>query len=669
MKKRWITLAALALSLFPLQAQESESTAPRILGFDCSESYGLTYKSVRSLDVSGCTALTSLKCPYNGLTSLDVSGCTALQYLDCSYNEHLTSMNVNGCTALQYLDCSYNERLKSMNVNGCTALKYLDCSYDKLLKSLNVRGYTALQYLNCKANQLAGLDVSGCTALMYLNCSDNKLEMFDLSQDTALTSLICWGNHLRSLDVSRCTILDSLFCSGNSLTGLDVSACTSLTDLRCNENGITSLDVSGCTALTNLYCAQNCLTNLDVSGCTALTYLNCYSNGLTNLDVSSCTALTYLYCNNNRLTNLDVSSCTALTYLNCQNNRLTSLDIEKTSLGELSCGVNRIPLSMLYKEHCRVSGNQSDSIVLQVGETFDLSSERIVGQVLSTYKVADAYGREVDSSVWEENQFEFQFHTPLFYTLELQNPKIGGRATFTWHISVEEVQYYTVKVMSSNTEWGTVSVTGNGTYEEGGEVAITAQSYEGYRFVNWTKADGAVFSTEAFYTFTADENLELTANFEKEPNDKETFTVTLVSNNTEWGRVSMTGNGTYEKDETVTITATPNEGYHFVNWTKADGAVFSTKATHMFVVTDNLELTAHFEKIPGEVGNEAPDKDNFRIYAQDRVIYLSADRGGAEVYNALGQCVYNGHATAIPVRNGGLYIVRVGRNGYKVKVR
>ncbi|MDE5544939.1 MAG: hypothetical protein K2I83_05960, partial [Bacteroidales bacterium] len=72
---------------------------------------------------------------------------------------------------------------------------------------------------------------------------------------------------------------------------------------------------------------------------------------------------------------------------------------------------------------------------------------------------------------------------------------------------------------------------------------------------------------------------------------------------------------------------------------------------------------------PGSVGDEAPDKDNFRVYAQDRVIYLSADRGGVEVYNALGQCVYNGYATAIPVKNGGLYIVRVGRNSYKVMVR
>ena len=72
---------------------------------------------------------------------------------------------------------------------------------------------------------------------------------------------------------------------------------------------------------------------------------------------------------------------------------------------------------------------------------------------------------------------------------------------------------------------------------------------------------------------------------------------------------------------------------------------------------------------PDGVDNEAPDKDNFRVYAQDRVIYLSADRGGVEVYNALGQCVYNGHATAIPVRNGGLYIVRVGGNSYKVMVR
>ncbi|MCM1170029.1 MAG: InlB B-repeat-containing protein, partial [Bacteroides sp.] len=216
--------------------------------------------------------------------------------------------------------------------------------------------------------------------------------------------------------------------------------------------------------------------------------------------------------------------------------------------------------------------------------------------------------------------------------------------------------------------WGTVKLTGNGRYEEGTEATVTATSKEGYRFVNWTKKDGTVFNIEATHTFKVTENLELTANFEKRPDDVETFTVTLAANNAEWGRVFQLGNGIYEKGEEVTIIATPNKGYRFVNWTK-DGKEFSTEAVYTFAVTDDMELTANFEEDPNHVGNEEPDKDNFRVWTQNRVIYLSADKSDVQVFNIAGQCVYSGRATAIPVRNSGLYIVRSGRNSYKAMVR
>ncbi|MDE5574272.1 MAG: hypothetical protein K2I87_00990, partial [Bacteroidales bacterium] len=88
-----------------------------------------------------------------------------------------------------------------------------------------------------------------------------------------------------------------------------------------------------------------------------------------------------------------------------------------------------------------------------------------------------------------------------------------------------------------------------------------------------------------------------------------------------------------------------------------------------FAVTENLELTAHFEKLPDDVANESQETDNLRIYAQDHTIYLSEPRGLVKVFNTLGQCVYNGTSTIIPVRTGGLYIVRIGEQSHKVAVR
>ncbi|MDE5544327.1 MAG: hypothetical protein K2I83_02820 [Bacteroidales bacterium] len=134
-------------------------------------------------------------------------------------------------------------------------------------------------------------------------------------------------------------------------------------------------------------------------------------------------------------------------------------------------------------------------------------------------------------------------------------------------------------------------------------------------------------------------------------------------------RGTVTGNGTYQEGKEVMITALPNKGCRFINWTKKDGSVFSTDSVHTFAVTENLELTAHFEKLPDDVANESQEVDNLCIYAQDRTIYLSENRGLVQVFNTLGQCVYCGTATAIPVRTGGLYIVKVGTHSHKVLVR
>ncbi|MDE6630569.1 MAG: T9SS type A sorting domain-containing protein, partial [Bacteroidales bacterium] len=48
---------------------------------------------------------------------------------------------------------------------------------------------------------------------------------------------------------------------------------------------------------------------------------------------------------------------------------------------------------------------------------------------------------------------------------------------------------------------------------------------------------------------------------------------------------------------------------------------------------------------------------------------LSEDRGVVQVYNMAGQCVYNGHATAIPVQQSGVYVLRVDGKSRKIIVR
>ena len=57
---------------------------------------------------------------------------------------------------------------------------------------------------------------------------------------------------------------------------------------------------------------------------------------------------------------------------------------------------------------------------------------------------------------------------------------------------------------------------------------------------------------------------------------------------------TVDGAGTYKDNATATLTATPNKGYQFKNWTK-NGAVVSTVNPYSFTVTEDVELVANFD--------------------------------------------------------------------------
>ena len=76
--------------------------------------------------------------------------------------------------------------------------------------------------------------------------------------------------------------------------------------------------------------------------------------------------------------------------------------------------------------------------------------------------------------------------------------------------------------------------------------------------------------------------------------------ITATANDAAMGTVAGAGN--YGKGSTATLTATPNDGYLFVNWTKG-GEVVATTQEYSFTVTEAVELVANFEAAPEEVHN------------------------------------------------------------------
>ncbi|MBP3762708.1 MAG: hypothetical protein J6I49_02385 [Bacteroidales bacterium] len=115
-------------------------------------------------------------------------------------------------------------------------------------------------------------------------------------------------------------------------------------------------------------------------------------------------------------------------------------------------------------------------------------------------------------------------------------------------------------------------------YLEGTSVSILAEANTGYRFTHWND-----FVTTNPRTITVTANATYTAFFEPIPQ----YTITAVPNNASWGTV--TGDGTYFEDTRVTLQATPNAGYMFVQW--SDG---SNANPRTFFATEDLSLTAEF---------------------------------------------------------------------------
>lgn len=68
-----------------------------------------------------------------------------------------------------------------------------------------------------------------------------------------------------------------------------------------------------------------------------------------------------------------------------------------------------------------------------------------------------------------------------------------------------------------------------------------------------------------------------------------THTLTLLSNNSQYGEVS--GGGSYIEGSLVRITATPKKGYQFMNW--SDG---NTNADRTITIKSDLTLTAEFDE-------------------------------------------------------------------------
>ena len=179
----------------------------------------------------------------------------------------------------------------------------------------------------------------------------------------------------------------------------------------------------------------------------------------------------------------------------------------------------------------------------------------------------------------------------------------------------------TVTAFASPEEGATIS--GAGTYQSGDSVTLTATVKRTHTFKGWQDENGNIVCTTFQYTFTATEDCVLTAVLEESgstlpsggssgsttptkptipteptkpalpttPTEPTRHTIIVSADSAERGTVS--GEGIYADGTSVTVTATPNEGYKFSRWME-NGINVSRDASYTFTADADRTLTAVF---------------------------------------------------------------------------
>ena len=172
----------------------------------------------------------------------------------------------------------------------------------------------------------------------------------------------------------------------------------------------------------------------------------------------------------------------------------------------------------------------------------------------------------------------------------------GASLSFTLHsdtvinVNYDSNQYTITAAMVAQQEsegWGTVS--GTATVNFNLPVTLTATPAVGYHFVNWTNSAAAVSGTEETLTVNAYRDSTFTAHF-----DTNVYEITVNVVSSEMGTAE--GPATLKHFLSADYVATPNYGYHFVNWTDDAANVLGNEATLAgFSPVANTTLNANFD--------------------------------------------------------------------------
>ena len=571
----------------------------------------------------------------------------------------------DGNGSLSEVECMEVEELAMPNA-GITDLKgvenfrnlqRVDVSQNAIGDFAPVKDLSSLQILKVNGNPASVLDVTGCSSLKKLYAQNSTFSELHVTGLGSLEEVRIENNHLTDLDLTGLTSLRALSCYGNQLHTLDARPAAVLEVLQADSNGMESLLVEGLGNLKTLHCQNNNLQQISLSGLGALEEFNAANNSLTELIVDEATALKTVLAGNNQLsgefrfgtakqvsvennqiTNL-IGAEENIAYLNFNNNQLTSLKMDSAAPERVYGNGNNLSLlqfgdvsnlKTLYCAENHLAWTESGKALdLQLSpQTIELKrkydgekywtdlNEVLTPQQLQRTEVLMGENSQIASFDKESGKV---FYTGPASALEYYftagdvgedegNARMLVQAKLTEEtVTPPQEEKFHVTIKTNDNSMGTVTIdSADGSYKKGEKAEVIAVANEGFRFVNWTDAEGNVISESNPYVFEVTKDLDLTANFEK---IEGSYLIYVESPDPQMGTVTMDpaneGN-IYKEGTEITVKAEPKAGYEFVQWlevTKADGEEVLTPvegagAEYEFQAEADRVLRAEFRLAP-----------------------------------------------------------------------
>ena len=571
----------------------------------------------------------------------------------------------DGNGSLSEAECMEVEELAMPNA-GITDLKgvenfrnlqRVDVSQNAIGDFAPVKDLSSLQILKVNGNPASVLDVTGCSSLKKLYAQNSTFSELHVTGLGSLEEVRIENNHLTDLDLTGLTSLRALSCYGNQLHTLDARPAAVLEVLQADSNGMESLLVEGLGNLKTLHCQNNNLQQISLSGLGALEEFNAANNSLTELIVDEATALKTVLAGNNQLsgefrfgtakqvsvennqiTNL-IGAEENIAYLNFNNNELTSLKMDSAAPERVYGNGNNLSLlqfgdvsnlKTLYCAENHLAWTESGKALdLQLSpQTIELKrkydgekywtdlNEVLTPQQLQRTEVLMGENSQIASFDKESGKV---FYTGPASALEYYftagdvgedegNARMLVQAKLTEEtVTPPQEEKFHVTIKANDNSMGAVTIdSADGSYKKGEKAEVIAVANEGFRFVNWTDAEGNVISESNPYVFEVTKDLDLTANFKEV---EHSYLIYVESPDPQMGTVTMDpaneGN-IYKEGTEITVKAEPKAGYEFAQWlevTEADGEevltpVEGAQAEYKFHAESDRVLRAQFRLAP-----------------------------------------------------------------------